>query len=273
MLNTISTILQREVEVFLATNGAGRDGVGAWQTVEACLFALRSISRRVPMDEATIIPLVMRFIPSLPRDKTLMWCVGWRVSWLWVYKPRGHSHARVVANPLPGSRPSSWSGATLGGCEHMRNLCVPLLPPCLWPPPQPLTHRSTLLHQRTKVLAQLIPYLHVEALQAETATAINEVCQACAVELGEPVLAIQSYVAKLKKKAALAVMEGLCCVASELPCVHPPCWRVATHACAQALTPPPASVQIRPLCGGPAATCAADGEHAPAVRREPQGRS
>ena len=131
VLNTISTILQREVEVFLATNGAGRDGVGAWQTVEACLFALRSISRRVPMDEATIIPLVMRFIPSLPRDKTLMWCVGWRASWLWVYKPRGHSHARVVANPLPGSRPSSWSGATLGGCEHMRNLCVPLLPPCV----------------------------------------------------------------------------------------------------------------------------------------------
>lgn len=81
----------------------------------------------------------------------------------------------------------------------------------------------------------MIPYLHVEALQAETATAINEVCQACAVELGEPVLAIQSYVAKLKKKAALAVMEGLCCVASELPCVHTvlacgnACVRASTH--------------------------------------------
>lgn len=47
---------------------------------------------------------------------------------------------------------------------------------------------------------------------------MNEVCQACSRELGESALAIYGQVPGLKhQQDALEVIEGLCCVASELP--------------------------------------------------------
>lgn len=52
----------------LATLGAlaRPDEPGAWQGVEACLFAARSIGRDVPTNEETIVPQIVGMLPRLP---------------------------------------------------------------------------------------------------------------------------------------------------------------------------------------------------------------
>ncbi|CAN0457829.1 unnamed protein product, partial [Ectocarpus sp. 8 AP-2014] len=39
---------------------------GAWQGVEACLFATRSIGRDIPTNEDTIVPQIVGMLPRLP---------------------------------------------------------------------------------------------------------------------------------------------------------------------------------------------------------------
>lgn len=62
----IAGVLDREVPQFTASKGAGVGGVGTWQTIEACLFALKCISNRVGSDESANILRVLTFIPTLP---------------------------------------------------------------------------------------------------------------------------------------------------------------------------------------------------------------
>ncbi|CAB1115460.1 unnamed protein product [Ectocarpus sp. CCAP 1310/34] len=52
----------------LATLGtlARPDEPGAWQGVEACLFATRSIGRDIPTNEETIVPQIVGMLPRLP---------------------------------------------------------------------------------------------------------------------------------------------------------------------------------------------------------------
>ena len=79
VLKQVAGLWDREVSVFFSTNGTGSDGVGTWQGVEACLYAIRSISKRVPSDESQVVPTVMDLIPRLP-PRPEMWYVASRAA-------------------------------------------------------------------------------------------------------------------------------------------------------------------------------------------------
>jgi len=58
-----------------------------WHGIEACLFAIKSLSRYIPNDENVVMPYVMNLIPQLPPAVPLLRCtanltVGKYASWL-----------------------------------------------------------------------------------------------------------------------------------------------------------------------------------------------
>jgi transportin-3 len=54
--------------VVLTQIGQGFLGHVDWQPIEACLFAIQSIHRYIPQDEAQYLPHVMNLLPQLPPD-------------------------------------------------------------------------------------------------------------------------------------------------------------------------------------------------------------
>lgn len=65
VLEILAARLDKQLRIFRETNGNGStDGetglyVGTWQGVEATMYAIKSIGRYVPPDEARVLPVLM----------------------------------------------------------------------------------------------------------------------------------------------------------------------------------------------------------------------
>ena len=96
-LSTLGSQLHGQLETFHATQGAGSQAstapdaptrcVGTWVGIEAALYAVRAIGRRVPPDESEVLPPLLGSLPGFPADPprlraTLLRVIGRYASWL-----------------------------------------------------------------------------------------------------------------------------------------------------------------------------------------------